>query len=183
MTRSSDQKYAIDVIGEDSTNQFFLGKSLLGWICAGKNIVIQFWIILIFVDSSEYNLSDSKVDIQYTWKCTREYDECFNTSDLDWHGWLAFGMLMFVHLAKDVINSFKMIVLSAKVRHSHQTRMRFFAGGTILLSITLFAVYASIIYNKATATGERFSCDVQFIKSSHTVLVLHHMSFTHRRKL
>lgn len=170
-TRGRDQKYAIDILGESSTNQFFLGKSWLGWICAGKNIVIQFWVILIFVDSSEYDLSDSKVDIQYTWKCTRESDECFNTSDLDWHGWLAFGMLMFVHLARDVINSFKMITLSAKARHSNSTRMRFFAGGTIVLSITLFAVYASIIYNKATATGEWFSCDMLFSISSHTVLI------------
>ncbi|KAL3797761.1 hypothetical protein ACHAW5_004376 [Stephanodiscus triporus] len=173
MTRVRDQKYAIEVLGEGSTNQFFLGKSVLGWFCAGKNIAIQFWVILIFVDSSEYDLSDSKVDIQYTWKCNQDGDECFNTSDLTWHGWLAFGMLMFVHLARDVINGFKMITLSAKARHSNHTRMRFFVGGTILLMITLFAVYASIIYNKATATGEWFSCDVLFSISSHTVLIAH----------
>jgi hypothetical protein len=63
---------------------------------------------------------------------------------------------MFVHLAKDVINGFKMIVLSGKERHSYRARMRFFSGGTILVSITLFALYASIVYNKATATGEYF---------------------------
>jgi hypothetical protein len=63
---------------------------------------------------------------------------------------------MFIHLAKDVINGFKMIVLSGKERHSYRARMRFFAGGTILVSITLFALYASIVYNKATATGEYF---------------------------
>jgi hypothetical protein len=34
--------------------------------------------------------------------------------------------------------------------------MRLFAAGIILISITLFALYASIIYNKATATGEQF---------------------------
>lgn len=156
LTRGSDHKYALDTLGEGSTNAFFLGKSILGWICALKNIAIQFWVILIFVDSSEYNLSDTRVDIQYTWKCTRDNDECFNTSDLTWQGWLAFGTLMFVHLAKDVINGFKMIVLSGKERHSYHTRMRFFVGGTILVSITLFALYASIVYNKATATGEYF---------------------------
>ena len=128
----------------------------MGWFCALKNIAIQFWIFLVFVDSSEYNLSDSNVAVQYTWKCTLDNDDCFNTSDLTWQGWLAFGLLMFVHLSKDVINGLKMIVLSAKGRHSHHTRMRLFAAGIILISITLFALYASIIYNKATATGEQF---------------------------
>ncbi len=65
-------------------------------------------------------------------------------------------MLMFVHLSKDVIIGLKMIVLSAKGRHIHHTRMRLFAAGIILVSITLFALYASIIYNKASATGEQF---------------------------
>ena len=155
-TREMDHKYALETLGYESTNKFFLGRSWLGWFCALKNIAIQFWIFLIFVDSSEYNLSDSKVDLQYTWKCTRDNDDCFNTSDLTWQGWLAFGLLMFVHLSKDVINGLKMIVLSAKGRHSHHTRMRLFAAGIILISITLFALYASIIYNKATATGEQF---------------------------
>jgi hypothetical protein len=157
--REKDHKYALETLGNGSTDKFFLGRSWIGWFCALKNIAIQFWIFLIFVDSSEYNLSDSHVAIQYTWQCIRDNEGCFNTSDLTWQGWLAFGLLMFVHLSKDVINGLKMIVLSAKERHSHRTRMRLFAAGIILLSTTLFALYASIIYNKATATGERLSYD------------------------
>ena len=155
-TREKDRKYALETVGYESTNAFFLGRSWLGWIFGLKNIAIQFWIILVFVDSSEYNLSDSKVDIQYTWMCTWDNDDCFNTSDLTWQGWLAFALLMGCHLTKDVINGLKMIILSAKKRHSYHTRMRLFAAGMMLESITLFALYASIIYNKATATGEQF---------------------------
>ena len=83
-------------------------------------------------------------------------DDCFNTSDLTWQGWLAFCLLMGCYLPKDVINGLKMIILSAKKRHSHRTRMRLFTAGMILVSITLFALYTSIVYNKATATGEGF---------------------------
>jgi len=58
------------------------------------------------------------------------------------------------HMSKDAINGLKLIILSAKKRHSQHTRMRHFTAGMILVSITLF-----VIYNKATATGERFLYD------------------------
>ena len=152
--RERDHKYALETLGNESTNTFFLGKSWLGWVFGLKQIIIQFWIFLVFVDSSEYNLSDSNVAVQYTWKCTLDNDDCFNTSDLTWQGWLAFCLLTGCYLPNDVINGLKMIILSAKKRHSHRTRMRLFTAGMILVSITLFALYTSIIYNKAAATGE-----------------------------
>ncbi len=52
--------------------------------------------------------------MMYTWKCTRDEETCFDTSDLDWNGWLAFAVLMIAHLLKDGISGIKMINYSAK---------------------------------------------------------------------
>ncbi len=46
-----------------------------------------------------------------------------------------------------------MIILSAKERHDSNTRWRFFIGGTLLTTITVFTFYASTIYNVAIATS------------------------------
>jgi len=106
----------------------------------------------------------------YTWKCSRDTDQCWDTADLDWQGWLAFTILMVAHILKDVINGAKVVVLSGKARHSIPTRIRLFVGGTILVTISVFTFYVSAIYNNAIATSNTemivnsvvilFICDV-----------------------
>jgi hypothetical protein len=43
-------------------------------------------------------------------------DVCFSKTDLNWKGWLAFFIMMFTHLSKDLINGVKMILLCIKER-------------------------------------------------------------------
>ena len=74
-------------------------------------------------------------------------------------GWLAFVVIMAVHVLSDVINGVKMIMLSGKNRHSHFVRARYFVGGTVLETITLFTVYVSLIYNNAIANSECLHTD------------------------
>ena len=92
--------------------------------------------------------------MMYTWKCTRDKETCFDTSDLDWKGWLAFAVLMAAHLLKDGISGIKMINYSAKQRHQHSSKIRFFIGGTLLTMITAITTYVSTMYNLAIATSK-----------------------------
>ena len=50
---------------------------------------------------------------------------------------LGFGILMSVHVAKDIINGWKLVVLSGKQRNDMSTRIRFFIGGTSVHCCTM----------------------------------------------
>mmetsp|Transcript_34074 Transcript_34074/g.62668 ORF Transcript_34074/g.62668 Transcript_34074/m.62668 type:complete len:397 (-) Transcript_34074:283-1473(-) len=152
-TAENDSKYALTMIGDDSVYQFFLGKSWVGWTIFLATIWAQFWILLLFVDAAEINLSNDNTDLVYTWKCPRDQDECRDTADLSPKGWLAFSILMVAHLLKDIVNGTKMVVLSGKERHGHHSRIRYFVGGTLLGAVAMFTFYVSIIYNVAIATS------------------------------
>ena len=66
-----------------------------------------------------------------------------------------------------VINGLKMLVLSGKDRHSYHTRIRFFFGGLFLITVTVFTIFVSVIYNKAIATKTTVgrACCVSFFIS------------------
>ncbi len=149
-----DKTYALESLGINSVYKFFVGKSICGWTIVVMTISAQFWLLTVFVESSERDLSDDKVDMVYFWKCTRDSDDCFSTTDLNRKGWLAFFIMMFTHLSKDLINGVKLVLLSAKDREDRLANLRFFIGGTTVSTITLFTLYVSTIYNDAIATSE-----------------------------
>mmetsp|Transcript_26183 Transcript_26183/g.47517 ORF Transcript_26183/g.47517 Transcript_26183/m.47517 type:complete len:255 (-) Transcript_26183:212-976(-) len=163
-------KYALDMIGDDSVYQFFLGKSLVGWVIVLCTIIAQMWMLFLFVQGAEIDLSNDNTDLVYTWKCSRDQDECRDTGDLTWQGWVAFAILMVAHVLKDIINGSRMVVLSGKDRLILQTRIKFFFGGTLLGAVSLFTFYVSTLYNFAIATSNTeiimnsvvilFICDV-----------------------
>merc|ERR1711957_281746 len=150
----TDSKYALEVIGDDSVYQFFLGTSWLAWFIATATMTSQLWMNFLFVEASEVDLSADRSDLAYTWKCPRDNYECNNTADLTYQGWVAFAILMATHVLKDIINGMKLVVLSGKRRNDTQTRLRFFIGGTLLAALSLFTFYTSVIYNTAIATSD-----------------------------
>jgi len=149
-----DKKYALSTLGDGSVYQFFLGTSSVGWLIVLLTLATQVGMLFVFVEGAEVDLSDDNIDLIYSWKCSRDQDDCRNTSDLDWKGWTIFGVLMATHLLKDLINGIKMIVLSAKERHETNTRSRYFVGGTLMATVTSFTLYVSTIYNAAIATSK-----------------------------
>ena len=149
-----DKKYALSTLGDGSVYQFFLGTSITGWLIVLLTLATQVGMLFIFVECAEVDLSQDNVDLVYSWKCSRDQDDCRNTSDLDWRGWTVFGVLMATHLLKDLINGIKLIVLSAKERHETNTRARYFVGGTLMATVTSFTLYVSTIYNAAIATSK-----------------------------
>jgi hypothetical protein len=151
---SRDKKYALNTLGASSVYQFFLGTSIYGWAIVLLTLAAQVGMLFVFVNGAEIDLSDDNVDLIYSWKCSRDQDECRDTSDLNWKGWTVFGVLMATHLLKDLINGIKMIVLSAKERHETNTRARYFVGGTLMATVTSFTLYVSTIYNAAIATSK-----------------------------
>lgn len=139
----NDYKYALSRIGKGSAYSYLVTDSRLGWLVAFTTLGVQTISLIFFVLASEANLQDDKTEIQFTWKCPRDSDVCKDYSDLDKYGWVIFSLLMFAHLAKDVINGSKLIYYSSKVRHSPGSRIRYFIGGVGLCSITLYALYVS----------------------------------------
>lgn len=83
-----DKKYALGTLGDGSVYQFFLGTSLQGWFIVLATIAAQLYMLFVFVEGSEIDLSDDAKDLVYFWKCARDAVTCKNTSDLDWQGWL-----------------------------------------------------------------------------------------------
>ena len=149
-----DKKYALSTLGDGSVYQFFLGTSITGWIIVLLTLATQVGMLFVFVEGAEVDLSDDNIDLIYSWKCSRDQDDCRDTSDLSWRGWTVFGVLMATHLLKDLVNGIKMIVLSAKERHETNTRARYFVGGTLMATVTSFTLYVSTIYNAAIATSK-----------------------------
>jgi hypothetical protein len=142
-TRLNDDKYALSAIGKDSVYKYFVGDNVFGWLAALTTIGTQIWILTVFVKASELNLQDEKIDIEFTWKCPRDTDTCDNKADLDGTGWAIFAVLMTAYLAKDLISGAKLIAHSAKRRHDHKSRLRYFFGGICLGWITVFILYVS----------------------------------------
>jgi hypothetical protein len=99
----------------------------------------------MFVDAAMVDFSKSNSDFIYSWRCPRNDTTCTNTQDQDWKGWTIFAILMFSHLMRDLLNGSKLLVLSAKRRHSFHWRCRFFVGGLGLVMVTSYALYASVV--------------------------------------
>ena len=79
----------------------------------------------------------SGVDMEYTWKCNPNKNQCEDTNDVTKRDWVIFIILMIVFLLKDLVSGLKMIKLSGKKRHSKSFRARLFSGGVILCCITM----------------------------------------------
>ena len=77
-----DEKYALDVIGDDSVYQFLLGKSRLGWAIFLTVMASQIWLLLMFVKGAEIDLENGS-DFVYYWKCPCDEPACTDTSDLN----------------------------------------------------------------------------------------------------
>jgi hypothetical protein len=138
-----DEDYALSKIGKDSVYSYYVTDNVYGWVAAFATIVMQVGLLVVFILASEPKLQDDKSDIQFTWKCPRDTDECKDKSDLENWMWVIFCLLMVTFLAKDMISGSKLIYHSAKVRHSLGSRVRYFFGGMCLCWITLFAIYVS----------------------------------------
>jgi len=147
-----DRKYAMDSSGE-SVYSFFLGTSIAGWMIALSTFGIQIWFLYFFVNGAEYDPSDDNSELEYTMQCTKDQDDCVDKNDLSPLGWVAFVILMAANILTDVINGVKLLIISGKNRHSRHTRLRFFFGGLFLNVVTLFTIFASVIYNQAIATS------------------------------
>ena len=141
-----DDEYALSKIGKNSVYSYFVTNSKFGWIAALTTVVIQIGILAFFIIASEANsnLRNEGKDVEFTWKCPRDKDECKNKQDLDGAGWFIFSVLVTVFLAKDIISGSKLIYHSAKSRHGRYSRIRYFCGGIILCWITIFALYVRL---------------------------------------
>mmetsp|Transcript_11263 Transcript_11263/g.23652 ORF Transcript_11263/g.23652 Transcript_11263/m.23652 type:complete len:950 (-) Transcript_11263:56-2905(-) len=147
------KNYTVDKMGERSVYSFFLGKNWCGWMIALAILGVQLWVLFVFVIGAEQDLSDDKSDFMFTWKCFRDEEMCSNDANLDATGWIIFGILMTSHLLPDIINGTKMVVLSGKVCYNFNQRARFFFGGLLLITVTAFTFFTSVVYNKAIATS------------------------------
>ncbi|KAL7549178.1 hypothetical protein ACHAWF_012449, partial [Thalassiosira exigua] len=138
-----DEEYALDTLGEGSLYQFFLGTSLWGWLIVLATMGVQMWLLFVFVEGAEIDVTDDKVDFVYSYQCPRDGVQ----------GWISFGILMAAHLSKDIISGIKLLLFSRKQRHTHNKRARLFVSGLLLFLITAFTLYVSTLYNMAIATS------------------------------
>ena len=166
---TGDDDYALSSIGKDSVYSYFVTDNRYGWMVAVATLGVQFIILFVFVSASESNLQKDTIDVQFTWKCPRDTDVCANKADLNEYGWLIFSMLMAASLSKDLINGFKLIYHSTKLRHPRKSRIRYFFGGMCLCLLTVFALYVSSHKPRYCA----MICATNIMHSVYHVLSLH----------
>ena len=133
---------ALSRVGKDSFYSYFVTELPFGWLCAFLTVVAQALILIFFVLASEAKLQEDTTDIEFTWKCPRDTDECKDKSDLTNVGWFFSSLLMFAFLAKDLIDGFKLLYYSSRARQKW-SRIRYFIGGLSVCIITLYALYVS----------------------------------------
>jgi ABC-type multidrug transport system fused ATPase/permease subunit len=167
---NEDHDYALGALGDASVYQFFLFRSPLGMFIALATILVQIWLLFIFVEASEVNLTSTKSALAYTYSCPRDNKECEDETGLTRVGWLAFWIMFASNFLPDMINGPRMIWLAGKARNidpnyeslrRFHTTFRYFIGGFFFSTISIFTTYVSFIYNKATATtntDSKFGC-------------------------
>ena len=161
---------ALGALGDASVYQFFLFRTPLGMFIALATIAVQIWLLFVFVEASEVNLTSTKTALAYTYSCPRDNKECEDETGLTRVGWLAFWIMFASNFLPDMINGPRMIWLAGKARNIdpnyeslsrfHST-FRYFIGGFFFSVISIFTTYVSLIYNKATATtntDSKFGC-------------------------
>lgn len=148
---AQDKKYAWNSFGRDSVYSFILSESRFAQMFALAVISSQVWALVHFVSAAEKDFTDDRSDYIYSWKCPRDSLECTDESDLDWQGWIIFCILMAAHLLKDMINGLKLLVFCGKRRHDSYSKITYFIGGLFLTWVSVFALYASTVYNIAIA--------------------------------
>lgn len=151
-------KEFVDKLGDGSVYHFFLGKSWRGWFIALCTATAQLYVFFAFVEGSETFSSDGEDKEKlkaFTWVCPRDKEECGNTDLISHRGWVVFGIMMTTYLLKDFVYGSKLInLVHFKSKDSNlYEKIRWFFGGTIWVSVTAFAFYASTIYNQAIATS------------------------------
>ena len=171
--RLEDDKYALHAIGKESVYKYFVSDSVLGWLLALICIGTQIWILAAFIEASEINLQNDRIDIQFVWKCFRDNDVCQDMGDLDRTGWAMFGVLMAAFLLRDFIMWAKLIAHSAKRRHSFISRLRYFVGGLCVGWVAVFTLYVS------TKTGDLVHAIISCTSDNLLILLL--SSATHIR--
>ena len=62
-----ENRYAQELIGEDSVYKYFLEDSLSGWCITLATIAVQLWMCYEFVSASEYDFTGDTSDLEYTW--------------------------------------------------------------------------------------------------------------------
>jgi len=145
----------LELMGEDSVYRFFLSKNWWGWSIALLTVAAQIGMCVIFVLGSRYDFRNSLSDLKYPWQCPPDLIGCRNTIGRSWRGWLAFYFLMVAHLMKDAIKGSKLIVISSNTQHLGMKKScSVFFGGTVILLMSLFVLYTSIIYNNAIAVTD-----------------------------
>jgi hypothetical protein len=141
--KRKDEEHAVSKIGKDSVYSYFVTNSKFGWLAAFATVLLQAGILVFFLKASEPELQDDAIDIKFAWICPRDTVVCKDTGIVGNEAWFIFYVLMAAFLAKDIISGMKLIYLSSKRRHDLWSRFRYFIGGMLLCSITLFAVYVS----------------------------------------
>ena len=81
-TLEEENRYAQEVIGEDSVYQYLLDNSLWGWCICLTSIAVQLWMGYEFILGSEYDFERSSSDLTYTWTCPRDEVDCRNTDGM-----------------------------------------------------------------------------------------------------
>ncbi|KAL7550718.1 hypothetical protein ACHAWF_013934 [Thalassiosira exigua] len=148
-----DKQTALETIGDDSVYQFLICTSFWGWIIVLLTMGAQIWMLLVFVDGAEIDLSRDSNDMVYYFRCPRDEAECRDTADLTEQGWATYGILMAAHLLEDLIHGIQLVLFSSNARHNVKRRMAFLLGGMLLICVTSFTLYTSTIYNAAIATS------------------------------
>jgi len=147
---------------QQSVYKFFLSGSWFAWGVAFVILIIQNIILLFFVTASDAT-TDSH-DWDYSYSCPKSSLTCDTSAKVTAGGWTFCVINIFLFLSKDFVDGFFLLYESVSCdtrnsilepRHLHKINFskRGIFASAIVLYITFFTLFTSIIYNYATGSS------------------------------
>ena len=143
-----------------SVYKFYLSTNVLAWFIASLSVLLQGWIVVIFLQSGDKTFLGNLW--LYSVRCSDESLECKDQSMTDATGWVMFGTILGVFLIPDILDGL-FIIYECTLKFN----VRGIVAGIVVLNITILSIVASHFHLHATSIS-----NIAIIKDAVIVLFL-----------
>jgi len=128
---------------DNSTYCFIFSKNITARCIYCSTVIIQFSLYLVYFLASRV---DPKTDWQYSFRCSGDRETCYDLNEANSVMWLFFGLVILLFLGKDLVLSVIQFRMGLQSKN-----MWLVVSGIILGYLTLWSLFVSFLYNRATS--------------------------------
>lgn len=139
---------AKSIILKNSVFRFFLVSDAKAWLMAIVAVVIQIYILCVFIRASDFTYK--KNDWEYSMSCPNNEELCDDSRFISIHGWVIFGIILSSFLFKDLIDGLLLVYESL----TSSGGLKELFTGIVVLFVTSFLFLGSALYNYSTSLSD-----------------------------